>query len=49
MTAQVVTDFAEAIDPALGVWIAANVAFPATMIDRIVPATTDADRAEAQI
>ncbi|HWA18654.1 MAG TPA: mannitol dehydrogenase family protein [Devosia sp.] len=47
VTAQVVTDFAEAVDTALGKWIAANVAFPATMIDRIVPATTDADRAEA--
>jgi fructuronate reductase len=28
----------------LAVWIAANVAFPSTMVDRIVPATTDADR-----
>jgi len=27
-------------------WIGARVAFPATMVDRIVPAATDADRAE---
>lgn len=30
-------------DPALADWIAANGAFPETMVDRIVPATTDAD------
>ncbi|MEQ1771501.1 MAG: mannitol dehydrogenase family protein [Devosia sp.] len=47
VTARIVTDFAEAIDPALGAWVRTNVAFPGTMIDRIVPATTDADRAEA--
>ena len=29
----------------LGRYVAENVAFPATMVDRIVPATTDADRA----
>ena len=35
-------------DPAaLPGWIAAHAAFPATMVDRIVPAATDADRAEA--
>jgi fructuronate reductase len=28
-------------------WVEANVSFPNTMVDRIVPATTDADRAEA--
>jgi fructuronate reductase len=32
---------------ALPGWIAGNAAFPATMVDRIVPAATDADRAEA--
>jgi fructuronate reductase len=42
----VFTEFAEAVDAGLGAWVRANVAFPATMIDRIVPATTDADRAE---
>ena len=29
-------------------WIGAHVAFPSTMVDRIVPATTDADIAEAR-
>jgi fructuronate reductase len=29
----------------LGQWIEANVRFPSTMVDRITPATTDADRA----
>ncbi|MFM1988992.1 MAG: hypothetical protein RJA99_1949 [Pseudomonadota bacterium] len=38
---------AAAIDPALADWIDANVACPDTMVDRIVPATTDDDRAEA--
>ena len=34
---------AQAHDPALAAWIAAEVAFPQTMVDRIVPATTDDD------
>ncbi|HEX7873295.1 MAG TPA: mannitol dehydrogenase family protein [Sphingobium sp.] len=34
---------AEAHDPALAAWIAAEGAFPQTMVDRIVPATTDED------
>jgi fructuronate reductase len=34
---------ARANDPALADWIAAEVAFPASMIDRIVPATTPDD------
>jgi fructuronate reductase len=42
--AKVVTRLATVRDPALGTHVAANVAFPATMVDRIVPATTDADR-----
>jgi fructuronate reductase len=33
------------LDPELGRWIEGEVACPATMLDRIVPATTDADRA----
>ena len=41
--AQVVSQLAEQIDPTLAAWIAAEVCFPVTMIDRIVPATTDAD------
>lgn len=35
-------------DPALGDWIENEVAFPSTMVDRIVPATTDADRAAVE-
>jgi fructuronate reductase len=38
---------AAAIDPALADWIDSAVACPDTMVDRIVPATTDGDRAEA--
>ncbi|TCM20512.1 fructuronate reductase [Novosphingobium sp. PhB165] len=34
---------AEAHDPALAAWIAETCSFPATMVDRIVPATTDED------
>ncbi len=45
----VVLELAGLIDPALAEWIAAEGAFPATMVDRIVPATTaaDLDRLEA--
>lgn len=35
-----VLDMARRIDPALAYWIAAHGRFPATMVDRIVPATT---------
>jgi fructuronate reductase len=35
--------FAELLDPALARWIEAHGSFPATMVDRIVPATTPAD------
>ena len=42
--ARVVTGFAALRDPALADFIAREVAFPSTMVDRIVPATTDADR-----
>ncbi len=38
-----VLDFAERLDPALAHWIAAGAAFPQSMVDRIVPATTDSD------
>ena len=37
--------FAGRRDPALADWIAARGAFPASMVDRITPRTTDADRA----
>lgn len=42
--ARVVTRLAELRSPDLGKFVADHVAFPATMVDRIVPATTDADR-----
>ena len=40
VTRNVVTALAVAIDPALGEWIASQVTFPSTMVDRIVPAVT---------
>ena len=36
--------FATLRDPELGAWIAAEVAFPNSMVDRITPVTTDDDR-----
>lgn len=38
--------FARAQDPALADWIEAEVSFPGSMVDRITPVTTDADREE---
>jgi len=38
--------FASLRDPELGDWIRASVRFPNSMVDRITPATTDADRQE---
>jgi mannitol 2-dehydrogenase len=38
--------FARARDPELASWIYEHVQFPNSMVDRITPATTDADRAE---
>ena len=40
----VVLRFAQLIDADLAAWIEGNVTFPSTMVDRIVPATTAADR-----
>jgi fructuronate reductase len=37
--------FAREVDAELAAWIEASVRFPCTMVDRITPATTDADRA----
>lgn len=42
---RVLTRMAERIDPRLGAFVAAHLACPSTMVDRIVPATTDQDRA----
>ncbi|KLJ00387.1 mannitol dehydrogenase family protein [Luteimonas sp. FCS-9] len=39
-----VLDFAQRLDPALADWIAAEVAFPRSMVDSITPATDDALR-----
>jgi fructuronate reductase len=43
---KIVVRLARLRDPALGARIEEAVVFPSTMVDRIVPATTDADRAE---
>jgi len=44
----VVLELAALIDPALATWIRAKGRFPATMVDRITPATTDADIARIE-
>jgi fructuronate reductase len=44
---QAVVSFARAVDGTLAGWIETHVAFPSTMVDRIVPSTTDADREAA--
>jgi fructuronate reductase len=43
-----VNELAQRRGPALVDWIAKHVAFPGTMVDRIVPATTDADIEEVE-
>ncbi|WP_240471910.1 mannitol dehydrogenase family protein [Pseudarthrobacter phenanthrenivorans] len=52
LTARLVHGFAAALPAAecddLLAWIAANVAFPSTMVDRMVPATTDRDLAAVE-
>ena len=40
------TSFARLRDPELGEWVERTVHFPNSMVDRITPATTDADREE---
>ena len=40
LTRQIVCEFASKIDDALLLWIQSEVKFPSTMVDRIVPATT---------
>jgi fructuronate reductase len=45
---KVVTQFAQKISPEFATWIKTNATFPCTMIDRIVPATTDDDRREIE-
>lgn len=43
ITRAVTLDFARRVSAELADWIAENVSFPSTMVDRITPATTDAD------
>lgn len=43
-----VVDFATAVDPSLGAFVAENVSFPSTMVDRITPARTQETLADAQ-
>lgn len=45
VTREAVVETARLSDPALADWIAANVAFPNGMVDRITPATSDRERA----
>ena len=45
---KVLAQYAEKVDSELAEWIAQNTTTPATMVDRIVPATTDADRDELE-
>ena len=42
------TAFARLRDPELGGWVEREVRFPDSMVDRITPQTTDADRAEVR-
>jgi mannitol 2-dehydrogenase len=46
LTRRVFTDFARLRDAELGDWVEQEVCFPNSMVDRITPVTTDADRAE---
>ncbi|PKQ71878.1 D-mannonate oxidoreductase [Aeromonas sobria] len=40
VTRNVITAYAQALNPELGEWIQTSVTFPSTMVDRIVPAVT---------
>ncbi|QTE30151.1 mannitol dehydrogenase family protein [Pengzhenrongella sicca] len=40
------TAYARALDPEFAAWMTAHVPFPNSMVDRITPSTTDADRAD---
>ncbi len=46
VASEVFTAYARLREPELGDWVAAEVSFPSSMVDRITPATTDDDRAE---
>jgi fructuronate reductase len=47
--AGIVCRFARLRNAELGAWVEANVPFPNSMVDRIVPATTDADRGNMSV
>ncbi|CAM3747150.1 mannitol dehydrogenase family protein [Deinococcus frigens] len=49
VTRGVLSDFARLKDAGLGEWIACEVAFPNSMVDRITPMTTDQDRRELAV
>ncbi len=46
MARRVITDFARAVDPTLADWMDEHTTFVTTMVDRITPRATDADRAD---
>lgn len=46
LSRRVFTAFARLRDPVLGDWVEQEVGFPNSMVDRITPVTTEADRAE---
>jgi mannitol 2-dehydrogenase len=48
LTRRVFTAFARLRDQQLGDWVGREVSFPNSMVDRITPVTTDADRAEVR-
>jgi mannitol 2-dehydrogenase len=48
LSRRVFTAFARLRDPELGDWIEYEARFPNSMVDRITPVTTDADRAEVR-
>jgi mannitol 2-dehydrogenase len=48
LTRRACTAFARLRDPALADWIESEVRFPNSMVDRITPTTTEADRAEVR-
>jgi mannitol 2-dehydrogenase len=48
LTQMVFTAFARLRDPDLAAWVQREVRFPNSMVDRITPVTTDADRAEVR-
>jgi mannitol 2-dehydrogenase len=48
LSKRVFTGFARLRDPELGDWVEREARFPNSMVDRITPVTTDADRAEVR-